>query len=77
MYCVQMQSDWEKGLPRLLLSARVLTLLPLVASPFQVQLSRPYDVHKRLSDLNYLIYTPGCREKTQLCHVDLFSLGHI
>lgn len=52
---------------------KVLALLPLVTSPFQAKYSGPYTVLKKVSDLNYLIETPGNRKSTKLCHVNLLK----
>lgn len=51
----------------------ILALLLLVTSPFQVKFSGPYEVPKRLFELNYIISTPDYRKETQLCHVDLLK----
>ncbi|XP_053294792.1 uncharacterized protein LOC128455141 [Pleuronectes platessa] len=55
---------------------RVLTLLPLVDSPFQAKYSGPFSVVRQVSDLNYLIETPGRRKSTRLCHVNLLKPYH-
>ena len=60
---------------------QVLALLPVVSSPFQAKFLGPFNVLHKLSDLNYLIETPGHRRKTQVCHVNLLNPishgGHI
>ncbi len=55
---------------------QVLTLLPLVTSPFQAKFMGPYTVLKQLSEQNYLISRPDRRKKTQLCHVNLLKPYH-
>lgn len=52
---------------------QVLALLPVVSSPFQAKFLGPFTVLRKLSDLNYLIETPGRRRKTQVCHVNLLK----
>lgn len=52
---------------------QVLALKPLVCSPFQARFSGPYMVKERVSDLNYLLVTPGRRKSTQLYHVNLLK----
>lgn len=52
---------------------QVLVLKPLVGSPFQARYSGPFSVKERISDLNYLLSTPGRRKATQLCHVNLLK----
>lgn len=51
----------------------VLALLPLVDSPFQAKYSGPFSVVQQVSDLNYLIETPGRRKSTRLCHINLLK----
>lgn len=52
---------------------QVLALKPLVYSPFQAKYSGPFTVKERVSDLNYLLSTPGRRKSTQLYHVNLLK----
>lgn len=52
---------------------RVLALMPIVGSPFQAKYSGPYTVTDKLSELNYLIATPGRRKSKQLVHVNLLK----
>ncbi len=54
----------------------VLALLPLVSSPFQAKYSGPFTVLRKVSDLNYLIETPGHRKSSKLCHVNLLKGYH-
>lgn len=55
---------------------RVLALLPLVSSPFQAKYCGPFNVLRKVSDLNYLIETPGYRKSSKLCHVNLLKCYH-
>lgn len=55
---------------------RVLALLPLVNSPFQAKYSGPFTVLRKVSDLNYLIETPGHRKSSKLYHVNLLKCYH-
>uniref|UniRef100_A0AAQ4P9U3 Integrase catalytic domain-containing protein n=1 Tax=Gasterosteus aculeatus aculeatus TaxID=481459 RepID=A0AAQ4P9U3_GASAC len=55
---------------------RVLALLPLVSSPFQAKYCGPFNVLRKVSDLNYLIETPGYRKSFKLCHVNLLKCYH-
>lgn len=52
---------------------RVLSLCPLVTSPFQAKFCGPFTVVKRISDKNYLISTRGRRKPIQLFHVNLLK----
>ena len=55
---------------------KVLVLLPLVNSPFQAKFFGPFTVLRKVSDLNYLIETPGRRKTTRLCHINLLKAYH-
>lgn len=56
---------------------RVLALLPIVDSPFQAKYSGPFSVARQVSDLIYLIATPGRRRATKtLEHLDVL-VGHL
>lgn len=48
----------------------------LVESPFQAKFSGLVSVVRQVSDLSYLIKTPGCRKATKLCHVNLLKPYH-
>lgn len=52
---------------------RVRALLPIVDSPFQAKYNGPFSVIRQVTDLNYLIATPGCRRATKLCHVNVLK----
>lgn len=55
------------------LGHQVLALLPEVGSPFQARFSGPFTVKSRMSDRDYLIFSPKRRKKVQWCHVNLFK----
>ncbi len=44
----------------------VLVLLPESGSVFRAKFSGPYEVKEKLSDTNYVIYTPERRRKTRV-----------
>ena len=48
---------------------RVLALLPIPGKPLQTRYDGPYTVDKKISDVNYIVNTPGTRKQKQLCHV--------
>ena len=52
---------------------KVLALLPIPGKPLQARYYGPYTVEKRLSDLNYIINTPGRRKQRQLCHINMLK----
>ena len=47
---------------------KVLALLPIPGKPLQARYYGPYTVDKKLSDVNYIVNTPGRRKQKQLCH---------
>lgn len=52
---------------------QVLALCPVSTSPFQAKFTGPYTVLRQTSEQNYIISTPECRRKSQLCHVNLLK----
>lgn len=59
------------------LGDQVLALMPIMGSPFQTKYTSPYTVIEKISDLNYLIVTPGRKKSRQLCHVNLLKSYYI
>ena len=51
----------------------VLALLPIPGKPLQARYYGPYTVDKKLSDLNYIVNTPGRRKQKQLCHINMLK----
>ena len=52
---------------------KVLALLPIPGKPLQAIYYGPYTVDKKLSDVNYIVNTPGRRKQKQLCHINLLK----
>ena len=52
---------------------KVLALLPIPGRPLQARYYGPYTVDKKLSDVNYIINTPGRRKEKQLCHINMLK----
>ena len=52
---------------------KVLALLPIPGRPLQARYYGPYTVHKKVSDVNYIINTPGRRKQKQLCHINMLK----
>ena len=55
---------------------QMLVLLPIHGSPLQVRYCGPYTVEKKLSDVDYVINTPGRRKSKCLCHVNMLEPYH-
>ena len=47
---------------------RVLAFLPIPGKSLQARFYGPYTVDKQISDVNYIVNTPGRRKQKQLCH---------
>ena len=52
---------------------RVLALWPIPGKPLQARYYGPYTVDKQISDINYIVNTPGRRKQKQLCHVNMLK----
>ena len=48
----------------------VLVLSPVKGQPFNAKYQGPYMIEKRVNMVNYIISTPECQCKTQLCHIN-------
>lgn len=70
---MKVQYDRRAELQEFSAGDQVLALTPLVSSPFQAKYSGPFTVKERVSDLNYLLATPGRRKAVRLCHVNLLK----
>ena len=52
---------------------QVLVLFPVQTNPLQARFHGPYEVEKRIGDLNYLVRTPDRKKRNQLCHVNMLK----
>ena len=52
---------------------KVLALLPIPGKPLQARYFGPYTVDKKLSDVNYIVNTPGRCKQKQLCHINMLK----
>ena len=52
---------------------KVLALLPIPGHPLQARYFGPYTVDKKLSDINYIVNTPGRRKQKELCHINMLK----
>ncbi|PIK48776.1 hypothetical protein BSL78_14342 [Apostichopus japonicus] len=55
---------------------KVLVLLPVHGEPLRARFSGPYRVAKKISDVNYIIDTPGRRKSNRLCHINMLKSYH-
>lgn len=54
-----------------------LTLLPMPSQPLRSRYSGPFQVIKRVSDVNCILATPHRRKKRRLVHVNLLKMYHV
>ena len=75
---VKMKQRYDQKAQRRVFSVgdKVLSLLPIISSPFQAKFAGPYTVIKKVSDINSVIATPERRKSSQLCHVNLLKPYH-
>ena len=52
---------------------QVLALLPIPGRPLQARYFGPYTVIKKVSEVNYIVSTPGRRKSQQLCHINMLK----
>ena len=52
---------------------KVLVLLPIHGHPLQAYYYGPFVVGKKVSDVDYVIKTPGCHKDNRLCHVNMLK----
>ena len=52
---------------------KILALLPIPGKPLQARYYGPYTVDKKLSDVNFIVNTPGRRKQKQLCHINMLK----
>ena len=50
---------------------KVLAFIPMPGSPLQAKYHGPYEIVKKVSDVNYIISTPDRRKSTQSVHINL------
>ena len=52
---------------------KVLALLPIPGKPLQARYYSTYTVDKKLSDVTYIVNTPGRRKQKHLCHINMLK----
>ena len=55
---------------------QVLVPLPIPKQPLQARYFGPYQVEQKISDVNYIIQTPGRRKKKRVCHINMMREYH-
>ena len=49
-------------------------LFPSSGNSLQAQFFGPYEVERKVNDLNYIVKTPGRRKESQLCHINMLKV---
>ena len=52
---------------------KVLVLLPIRGNPLQAKFHGPYQVEKKVNELDYVVKTPDRRKSSQLCHINMIK----
>ena len=55
---------------------KVLEFFPTQDHPMKDRYSGPWEIEKKLSDVNYIVKTPGRRKGNQLCHTNMLKGYH-
>ena len=55
---------------------KVLALLPIPSQPLQARYYGPYEVIKKVDEVNYILNTLGHRKTQRLCHVNMLKKYH-
>ncbi len=53
---------------------KVLVLIPVPSSALQAKFTGPYEIKEKLSDTDYIVYTPDRRRKSRVCHINVKSI---
>ena len=52
---------------------KLLVLLPVPGNVLKARYQGPYEVERKVSDLDYVIKTPGRWKSTQFCHINMLK----
>ena len=52
---------------------KVLVFLPIQNQSFQAKYFGPYEIDKKINDLNYVIKTPGQQREKRVCHINMIK----
>lgn len=55
---------------------KVLVFLPIPGHPLQARYYGPYEIERKISDVNYVVSTPGRRKQKQVCHINMLKEYH-
>ena len=71
----KMKEQYDKGTKerQLRTGDKVLILLPVPGEPLRAKFCGPYEVEKKVNDLNYVVSTPDRRKTKRLCHINMLK----
>ena len=71
----KMKEQYDKGTKerQLRTGDKVLILLPVPGEPLRAKFCVPYEVEKKVNDLNYVVSTPDRRKTKRLCHINMLK----
>ena len=74
----RMKSHYDEGSsPRSFVPGeKVLVLFPVPGSPLKAKFSGPYEIIKKINDVDYVIRTPDRRRDSQVCHINMLKKYH-
>ncbi|KAJ8033957.1 hypothetical protein HOLleu_24352 [Holothuria leucospilota] len=79
-YCHDNERDWDEGIPFVMFAAResirkskVLVFLPVSGAPLQARFQGPYVIERKVSDTDYVIWTPDKRKPGGVCHINIME----
>ena len=52
---------------------KVLVFLPIPGHPLQARFYGPYEIESKISDVNYVVKTPGRRKEKRVCHINMLK----
>jgi hypothetical protein len=55
---------------------KVLALLPMSQEPLAAKFQGPYQIMRRLNDVNYVVSTPDRRKSRRVCHINMLKPYH-
>ena len=65
--------DWKARSRTFQPREQVLVFLPLHGQPLQARYSGPYTIEQKVSEVDYLVKTPGRQKERRLCHVNMLK----
>ena len=52
---------------------KILAIFPVTGKLLQARFHGPYQIHKKIREVNYVVLTPDRRKEKQLCHINMLK----